>query len=301
MADKTPSESQRVENVKSVFEAATFEEIDFSEYRNDESSPSHDSNCSGVFSPVSLDDDNDNELVHDADFDSSDQESKFDPYRDRNQRKVKRRTSSNVFTFKKNGTADTKERSLQKINQFNVNNDAKTTLSKSKQGILKWTQSASFSSSTEEIEARKQSPQKLHNNVLIQSSFNQSMVSAESSEETMISLDTTGIGLTPPKSKATVDGLLFEIYDRYNRHSDSHVMDSDITELSTTSVSSIYVASAFENEDRQKFDQNYLETKGINIFIIMFIRLGGHRKKTSVFIFVASKYCCHLFLLILNL
>lgn len=251
MAEETLLE--KVENSKSVFEAATFEEIDFSEYKNGESSPSHDSHSSGVFSPVRLDDEDNNELVHDADFDSSDQESKFDPYRDRNQRKVKRRTSSNVFVFKKNGIADD---SLQSVNNDNA------TL-KSKRDILKWTQSASFSSSTEEIESRKRSPQKLHDNVLKQSYFNQAIVSGESGEEALIPLHSQGIGLTPPKSKTAVDGLLFEIYDRYNHHSDSHVLDSDMTELSTTSVSSIYVASAFENEDRQKFDQNYLETKGI--------------------------------------
>ena len=128
---------------------------------------------------------------------------------------------------------------------------------------MKWTQSASFSSSTEEIESRKRSPQKLHDNVLKQSYFNQALASGESGEETLIPLHSQGIGLTPPKT--AVDGLLFEIYDRYNHHSDSHVLDSDMTELSTTSVSSIYVASAFENEDRQKFDQNYLETKGIKL------------------------------------
>jgi len=80
--------------------AAAFDEIDFSELRRDDS-PSHDSQSSGVFSPVRLNDD-DQEEVHDADSDSSNHEQDFDPFR--LQRKTKRRTSSNVFTFKKNET-----------------------------------------------------------------------------------------------------------------------------------------------------------------------------------------------------
>lgn len=263
----SPEKFENFNNVKSAFEVgATFEEIDFSEYQNGESSPSHDSHSSGVFSPVRLDDNDEaddyDELVHDADFDSSDQESNLDPYR--SQRKVKRRTSSNVFTFKKNTEAGE--------SQGDVKNDPKHF--KSKREIFKWKDSASFSSSTEEIEARKRSPQKLHNNAMIQSYLNQNISSSSPDyiEENSASgmglteIDLTAIsGLPSHKSKTAVDGLLFEIYDRYNHHSDSHILDSDMTELSTTSVSSIYVASAFENEDRQRFDQNYLETKGIII------------------------------------
>ena len=64
-----------------------------------------------------------------------------------------------------------------------------------------------------------------------------------------------------------VDGLLFDIYDRYHKREPSLSVDSDITECSTTSVSSVYVASSFENDDRPKLDRNYLQSKGKNDFI----------------------------------
>lgn len=74
--------------------------------------------------------------------------------------------------------------------------------------------------------------------------------------------ETGGDSRNEKKLKNTaVDGLLFEIYDKYQR-TDSHCVDSDITELSTTSVTSVYMASSFENDDRSKLDKTYLETKG---------------------------------------
>ncbi|XP_066915732.1 TBC1 domain family member 30-like [Clytia hemisphaerica] len=232
------------------FTSATFEEIDFSEFRRQDSSPSHDSHSSGVFSPVRLDDGDDVDKVCDADSDSSNQESSFDPYNTRNHRKVKRRTSSNVFTFKKNDPAH-----QQPLSQSDL---------KSRRDVLKWQNSASFSSSTEEVEARNRSPQKLQNQPLQYKNvpLNQSSIST-SSEETISSHPNLNNGFSPTKSKTAVDGLLFEIYDRYQHNDDHNLLDSDITELSTTSMSSIYVASAFENDERQNFDKSYLETKEI--------------------------------------
>ncbi|XP_065673556.1 TBC1 domain family member 30 isoform X2 [Hydra vulgaris] len=66
-------------------------------------------------------------------------------------------------------------------------------------------------------------------------------------------------------ARSTVDGLLFEIYDRNYQNSSSSAVcgDSDFTECSTTSVASVFVTSSFENDDRPKLDWSYLETKDI--------------------------------------
>ena len=75
-------------------------------------------------------------------------------------------------------------------------------------------------------------------------------------------------GETQNRKRSAVDGLLFEIYERYSTRENFRSIDSDnITECSTTS-SNFCFASSLENDDsREKLDRAYLETKG-NVFEI---------------------------------
>ena len=68
------------------------------------------------------------------------------------------------------------------------------------------------------------------------------------------------------RKRSAVDGLLFEIYERYHNRDWSKSIDSDnITECSTTS-GSVYFASSLEHDEtRNKLDKAYLETKGLFI------------------------------------
>ena len=70
-------------------------------------------------------------------------------------------------------------------------------------------------------------------------------------------------GETQNRKRSAVDGLLFEIYERYSTRENFRSIDSDnITECSTTS-SNFCFASSLENDDsREKLDRAYLETKG---------------------------------------
>ena len=70
-------------------------------------------------------------------------------------------------------------------------------------------------------------------------------------------------GETQNRKRSAVDGLLFEIYERYSTRENFRSVDSDnITECSTTS-SNFCFASSLENDDtREKLDRAYLETKG---------------------------------------
>ena len=79
-------------------------------------------------------------------------------------------------------------------------------------------------------------------------------------------------------TRSTVDGLLFEIYDRHYQNSSGSAVcgDSDVTECSTTSLASVYVTSSFENDDRPKLDWSYLEAKGKNS--ILCIKVGKNIK-----------------------
>eukprot|EP00794_Sanderia_malayensis_P005946 gene5946-6636_t len=67
------------------------------------------------------------------------------------------------------------------------------------------------------------------------------------------------------RKRSAVDGLLFEIYERYTTREFGKSIDSDnITECSTTS-SSMYVASCMENDDNSEiFDRAFLETKDVS-------------------------------------
>lgn len=242
-----------------------------------EDSPSNDSHSSGAFSPIRLDDRND-ELEHDADSDSSGRDVSFDPYRNKLQdrKKTKRRTSSSVFIFKKDDST------LNHVNnsQFDVvdldlntaNNGTKTNNSaKSRREDMKWATSQSFSSSTDETDAKVVPilPNAAKSLLIDHESIDSFLFPMPGSEKTVqmetIS-DNSGDGDTKKISNKAVDGLLFEIYDRYHHGTDhANATESDITELSTTSVTSIYVASSFENDERPKLDWNYLETKGMII------------------------------------
>ena len=66
------------------------------------------------------------------------------------------------------------------------------------------------------------------------------------------------------RKRSAVEGLLFEIYERYSAREMGRSIDSDtITECSTTS-STFYFASSLENDEscREKLDRAYLVTKG---------------------------------------
>lgn len=258
-----------------------------------ENSPSNDSHSSGPFSPIQLDPIND-ELEHDADSDSSGGDMSFDPYRNKLQerKKTKRRTSSNVFTFKdvdnhsnnlNGGQFDVVDLGLTSIsNNRNATADTaekpiSVSTAKSRRADMKWTNSKSFSSSTDETDVKivpvsattAKSLLTDHDSLdmfLFPSSENEKIMQ-QPAEVSSNSSDNSGGGDT--KKNKAVDGLLFEIYDKYHGIDHANVTtESDITELSTTSITSIYVASSFENEDRPRLDKNYLQTKGMMCLIL---------------------------------
>lgn len=211
---------------------------------NNENSPSHDSNSSTILSPNVLDE---NESVHDADSDSSGSEFfSFDSTRSEVNRRKKRRTSSNVFIFQNKSQARVaKNESVNEdlLSQFGLENDNPVGVGPSTIVNDSLTFKNTVSALSKDNKVRKN-----HQRV---ESF-----STSGGEET------SSDNRNEKKRKNTaVDGLLFEIYDKYQR-TDSHCVDSDITELSTTSVTSVYMASSFENDDRSKLDKTYLETKG---------------------------------------
>ena len=43
----------------------------------------------------------------------------------------------------------------------------------------------------------------------------------------------------------------------------SSIVESDITECSTTSMNSVYITSSFENDERPMMDQGFLESKSM--------------------------------------
>lgn len=205
-------------------------------------SPFHESNSSLTLSPREI-----NEQDHDADSDNSSADERdlaFDSskVRDSNKKKAKRRTSSNVFNFK--STVE-EYGSLTEVDLLGDNVLQHDSHHENTHQTFR--KMPSFSSSNDEDEK---------SNTSIEKSGRMESISTTSSEET--SSET----LTKKRRNNAVDGLLFEIYDRFQRR-DSQGIDSDMTEFSTTSVTSIYVASSFENDDRPKLDRNYLESKGI--------------------------------------
>lgn len=229
------------------------EELTDQPFGANEYSPSHESDFSDFLSPTRS---VENELEHDADSDSSGEDRVFEN-KARGQeikKKLKRRTSSNVFTFKRH--ADNVH-NMQKVNideftelDLDLANTYKHLNSNSKQLFFQ-KKSHSFSSSTDENDSRTSSSKTLPLKANIES------ISSTSTEE---------CDDLKHRSKKTsaVDGLLFEIYDRYHSHGElSHVVDSDITECSTTSFTSVYVASSFENDDRPRLDKSYLQTKEV--------------------------------------
>ena len=214
---------------------------------DNENSPSHDSNSSTILSPNALDE---NESVHDADSDSSGSEFFLvDSTRSEVNRRKKRRTSSNVFVFQNKSPARvTKNENVNDdvLSQFGLENDNPAGV-----GPPSNTTIAHDSLTFENTVSAVSKDNKVRKNHQRVESF-----STSGGEET------GGDNRNEKKRKNTaVDGLLFEIYDKYQR-TDSHCVDSDITELSTTSVTSVYMASSFENDDRSKLDKTYLETKG---------------------------------------
>ena len=88
------------------------------------------------------------------------------------------------------------------------------------------------------------------------------LISVGSSNSTS-STNSDADGDTQNRKRSAVDGLLFEIYERYSTRENFRSIDSDnITECSTTS-SNFCFASSLENDDtREKLDKAYLETKG---------------------------------------
>ena len=65
------------------------------------------------------------------------------------------------------------------------------------------------------------------------------------------------------RKRSAVDGLLFEIYERYSTRETCKSIDSDnITECSTTSSTFCFASSLDNDETRVKLDKSYLETKG---------------------------------------
>lgn len=230
-------------------------------------SPSHDSNGSEICSPERT---TENELEHDADSDTSgDESSFFDHLKNRaksqeGRRKV-RRASSNMFVLKKNGNDSELFNDGDSCNEYNdvelididlphMPND----MNSSKPSLCK-----SNSSSTDENERSC--------SVIDVNNISNNLSSSTSTLQYGFphrgeSISSTSGGedpeeMTKCKKQTAVDGLLFEIYDRFHSRGLS-VVESDITECSTTSVNSVYVTSSFENDDRVTVDQNYLETKG---------------------------------------
>ena len=214
-------------------------------------SPSHDSNGSEICSPERT---TENELEHDADSDSSgDEVSFFDHLKNRaksqENRRKSRRASSNAFVTKKfDNDAKVSELfdSENICTEFVVDGLNNTKKENAKQLLCK-----SYSSSTDENE---------RNVSLVGSTLQYGFPNrGESISSTSGGEDTEEMRKT--KKLTAVDGLLFEIYDRFHSRGLS-VIESDITECSTTSVNSVYVTSSFENDERLKVDQNFLETKG---------------------------------------
>jgi len=206
-------------------------------------SPFHESNSSLTLSPREI-----NEQDHDADSDNSSADERdlaFDSskVRDSNKKKAKRRTSSNVFNFK--STVE-EYGSLTEVDLLG-DNVLQHDFQHHENTHQTFRKMPSFSSSNDEDEK---------NSTSIGKAGRMESISTTSSEET--SSET----LTKKRRNNAVDGLLFEIYDRFQRR-DSQGIDSDMTECSTTSVTSIYVASSFENDDRPKLDRNYLESKEV--------------------------------------
>lgn len=213
---------------------------------DNENSPSHDSNSSTILSPNALDE---NESVHDADSDSSGSEFFLvDSTRSEVNRRKKRRTSSSVFVFQNKSPARVpKNENVNDdvLSQFCLENDNPAGVGPKNTTIAH--DSPTFENTVSAV-SKDNKVRKNHQRV---ESF-----STSGGEET------GSDNRNEKKRKNTaVDGLLFEIYDKYQR-TDSHCVDSDITELSTTSVTSVYMASSFENDDRSKLDKTYLQTKG---------------------------------------
>lgn len=88
------------------------------------------------------------------------------------------------------------------------------------------------------------------------------LVSVGSSNSTS-STNSDADGETQNRKRSAVDGLLFEIYDRYSTRENCRSIDSDnITECSTTSSNFCFASSLENDESREKFDRTYLQTKG---------------------------------------
>ena len=96
-----------------------------------------------------------------------------------------------------------------------------------------------------------------------------SLGSSNSTSSTNSDID----GETQSRKRSAVDGLLFEIYERYTTRENGRSIDSDnITECSTTSSSFCFASSLENDETRVKLDKAYLETKGIFITLFLFGR-----------------------------
>ncbi|XP_065067320.1 TBC1 domain family member 30-like isoform X2 [Rhopilema esculentum] len=66
------------------------------------------------------------------------------------------------------------------------------------------------------------------------------------------------------RKRSAVDGLLFEIYERYSTRETCKSIDSDnITECSTTSSTFCFASSLDNDETRVRLDKSYLETKDL--------------------------------------
>ena len=220
-----------------------------------EESPSHDS--SSICSP---DRTSDNELEHDADSDSScsgggpDYQTK---QRTKENRRKSRRTSSNVFIARKfdSTTNEFFERAGRKLNEFEDLNEMER---KGTKQVL----CESYSSSTDE-------------NELTDSASTTSTLQYElpSHLDLTESVSSSGVEDSEEARKTrkmtAVDGLLFEIYDRFHSRGSS-IVESDITECSTTSMNSVYITSSFENDERPMMDQGFLETKSMSKICLLF-------------------------------
>lgn len=211
----------------------------------DSASPSHDSNDSNVCSPERT---IENELDRDADSDSS-SGGKSQPYPSKSRikcqdnRRKARRTSSNVFVTRKleeSAISDSGQK-LSILHDDKYEEDLKIRNETEKSPLHE-----SLSSSTDEND--------LHDSItslpyVINEEPLPSSSGFEDSEE-----------MRKTRKLTAVDGLLFEIYDRFHSRGSS-IVESDITECSTTSMNSVYVMSSFENDERLNMEM--LETKAI--------------------------------------
>ena len=99
-----------------------------------------------------------------------------------------------------------------------------------------------------------------------------SLGSSNSTSSTNSDID----GETQSRKRSAVDGLLFEIYERYTTRENGRSIDSDnITECSTTSSSFCFATSLENDETRVKLDKAYLETKGIFRTLFVLVALLG--------------------------